>query len=208
MDRHPAPAGADLEQVVGRTELERVADPLEADVLGALERLVAGLVVGARVHHRLAVEEELEHVVAEVVVGGDVGAGAGAGVQHPERREPLEGEQQRRDPAPQRVGAADVAGGDPQQPGKVVGVPEALGVGLAEGDALRLARAAGRRRGRGPRFAARQRRRGRAEADGPHRPGSARRARSSRPRPGAGPRGRCAATGRLPDCISPGRTAA
>jgi len=134
---HPAPAGADLEQVIGRLQLERAADPLEADVLGPLEALLTGLEVGARVHHRLAVEEELEHLVAEVVVGGDVRARAGARVEHLQRAEPLEGKQQGCDPAPERIGAADVAGGDSQQGRKVVGVPEPFGVALAEADALR-----------------------------------------------------------------------
>ena len=46
----------------------------------------APLEQGARVHHPLAVEEQLEHLVAEVVVRGDVPASATPRVQHRQRR--------------------------------------------------------------------------------------------------------------------------
>ena len=73
--REAAPAGPDLEHVVGRPEVELVADPLELRPRGLGERHVAPLEDRARVHHRL-VEHQLEQRVAEVVVGGDVLAGA------------------------------------------------------------------------------------------------------------------------------------
>ena len=64
-------------------------------------------------------------------------ARAGPRVEHLQRPQSLEGEEERRDAPAQRIGAADVAGGDPQQAGQIGGVPEPLSVGLAESDALR-----------------------------------------------------------------------
>ncbi len=115
VERQAAPAGPDLEQVPVGPQLEDVADPLELGSLGLLERCVRPLEQGARVHHRLAVEEELEHLVAEVVVRGDVPTSAAPRVQHGQRREPLQGAKQWGQAAANRIAAANLAGGDPNR---------------------------------------------------------------------------------------------
>ena len=79
VQREAAPAGADLEQVVRRLELELAADEIEPRDLRVVQRLPRMLERRGRVHHRL-VEEQPEEIVAEVVVRGDVAARAGAAV--------------------------------------------------------------------------------------------------------------------------------
>src|SRR5215203_2585389 len=81
MDGEAAPAGADLEDVVARAELELLAHHLELGERGLLERGVAVLEDAARVHQR-GVEHEREQLVAEVVVRGDVLAAAPRRVAH------------------------------------------------------------------------------------------------------------------------------
>ncbi len=68
-----APAGADLDDPLVGAQVEHAAEPVELLLGGVLERGVPGREDGRRVHHR-GVEEVLEEVVAEVVVGPDVRA--------------------------------------------------------------------------------------------------------------------------------------
>ena len=66
-----APAGADLQHVVARAEVELLADRVELGELRLLERRLAR---SKKAHEYIIVGSsiELEEVVAEVVVGGDV----------------------------------------------------------------------------------------------------------------------------------------
>ncbi len=73
MDGERAPAAADLDEMVVGAQLELAADPVELRELGLVQRHPRLLEQRARVGHRL-VEEEPEHVVAEVVVRRDVAA--------------------------------------------------------------------------------------------------------------------------------------
>ena len=114
VEREAAPARPDLEQVVVRPELEQRADPVELDALRVGERLVAGVEDRGRVHHRLGVEEGLEHLVAEVVVGGDVVARAAPRVAAAQRRQALGRKRQRSEAVAQRVEPADLPRADPQ----------------------------------------------------------------------------------------------
>jgi hypothetical protein len=71
VQREAAPARADLEHVILRPERELAADRVELRRRRLRERHVRPLEQRTRVHHRL-VEEQLEEVVAEVVVRSDV----------------------------------------------------------------------------------------------------------------------------------------
>ena len=76
--RHPAPAGADLEHVVALADAGQIAHGVVLAPLRVGQR-VARLEHGAGVGHGL-VQEGREQVVRQVVVAGDVGAGAGGRV--------------------------------------------------------------------------------------------------------------------------------
>ena len=80
VQRHAAPAGADLQQVVVGLQLELAADALAACASGASSRRGLGAAEHRRRVHHGRVEEQLEQLVAEVVVGGDVAPRALAGV--------------------------------------------------------------------------------------------------------------------------------
>ena len=88
----------------------------------------------ARVHHRL-VEEEGEHVVAHVVVGGDVAPRRPLAVARHPAHGPVRQPQQRPEAPPPAVERRHVAGADPGQRDRVVDVPEPVAVGLAHPDA-------------------------------------------------------------------------
>ena len=106
MDGHPAPAGADLQQVVVADQLEPAGRSARAGRRWASSRLASARSKKARrVHHRLAVEEQLEQLVAEVVVRGDVARGAAPRVQQRQVREPLQ-RAQRAAPAARRDAVA------------------------------------------------------------------------------------------------------
>jgi hypothetical protein len=81
--REAAPAGADLEEVIALVQFERVAYAIELGACGFFERHIGPVKDQARVGHRL-VEEELEELVAQVVVILDVAPTAAARVA-PER---------------------------------------------------------------------------------------------------------------------------
>jgi hypothetical protein len=116
------------------TELEALADPVELRQLRLLEARVARRVVGAGVHHR-RVEEGREEVVAEVVVGADVGPGAALGVLRDEAADSVEGGARASHGGTQpAVLMGQAAGGDLDQRDQVVGLPEPVDVALAEPD--------------------------------------------------------------------------
>ena len=135
VDGEAAPAGADLEQVVVGAQLEAAADALELVALRFLERLVLVLKAGARVHHRLGVQEGLEHLVAEVVMGGDVSPCAALGVEQRQHREAVHRPGDGSETAPRRVEPKHLPGTDAKQGNQILGVPEPVGVALAEADA-------------------------------------------------------------------------
>ena len=73
--RQPAPAAADIEQLLARLQPQLAAQVAQLGQLGRGQVLGAGLVVGARVHH-LRVEPELVERIGQVVVVMD-GLGVG-----------------------------------------------------------------------------------------------------------------------------------
>ena len=75
--REPAPAGADLEQVVGGLQVELAAGRVELGERGLGQGGFGRLEDAAGIGHRL-VEHQLVEPVAEVVVRGDVARAAGA----------------------------------------------------------------------------------------------------------------------------------
>ena len=91
MQGKAAPAGADLEHVVRRAELELATDEVELGARSVGEGHVRALEQRARVHHGL-VEHQPEEIVAEIVVRGDVAPAAGPGVAV----QPVRGQAQRR----------------------------------------------------------------------------------------------------------------
>ncbi|MNZ41380.1 hypothetical protein D3C78_589280 [compost metagenome] len=133
VQRHAAPAGADLQQVVGGLEVELLADALQLVELRLLEAVGRIEEHRRRVHHG-RVEEGLEQLVAEIVVGGDVLLRAGPRVAI----EPVQGAQHR----PAQGGQATLQGvehlevGDEHADhrGQVRAAPVAVDVGLAGAD--------------------------------------------------------------------------
>ena len=87
VDRQPAPAGADLQQVVLGAEPQPRGRSARASPAAPPRGSPRRRELGARVDHPL-VEEGGEELVAEVVVGGDVRARAGAGVLGDEAAQP------------------------------------------------------------------------------------------------------------------------
>ena len=73
VDGEAAPAGADLDDSFAGPEVEQAAQAFQLLPGGVLQGCVPGGEHGARVHHR-GIEEVFEEVVAQVVVGLDVGA--------------------------------------------------------------------------------------------------------------------------------------
>jgi len=80
VDRHRAPAAADVQEPLPGRQGELAADEFELVALGVLESAVRGLPVGAGVHHGRA-EDECVEVVADVVVVADGAPVGAAGVQ-------------------------------------------------------------------------------------------------------------------------------
>src|ERR1700678_462356 len=79
MNRKPAPSRADLDQVIVRAQIELAADAIDLGRRRFLERGVGTLEDRARVHQR-AIENQLEEIVAEIVMRRDVALAAGFGV--------------------------------------------------------------------------------------------------------------------------------
>ena len=131
MDREPAPAGADLEHVVVRAELEPVADPLELRKLRVLQARPGFGKVGAGVDQP-PIEERFEELVAEVVVRGDVRRRARPGVAGDEVDRSLKRAHERMDPPAPAIPGGQVPAGDPDHGDEVVRGPEPLDITLAE----------------------------------------------------------------------------
>jgi len=133
VDGEAAPAGADLEQVVGRAQVNQPAQRLVLARLRGLE-CVTRLEHGRGVGHGW-VEERREEVVREVVVAGHVAGRA-------RDRVALLGRHSRLVQAPQalqrtRQEPLDVGGEGPHRRRQVVGGPVARHVRLAEPDLAR-----------------------------------------------------------------------
>ncbi len=94
--REAAPAGADFEHVVLRSQLEFPADAIELADLCLLQSIVGAFVISARVG-QAAVQEEAIEVVAQVVVIRDIATAAGlrvtAAAMLDKVSEPAEGRQ-------------------------------------------------------------------------------------------------------------------
>ncbi|MNM74089.1 hypothetical protein D3C81_858390 [compost metagenome] len=71
IQRHAAPAGADLQQMVAGLQRELLTDPLQFVQLCLFEAVFRGQELRRRIHHG-RVEKLLEQIVAKVVVRGDV----------------------------------------------------------------------------------------------------------------------------------------
>jgi len=71
IERHAAPAGTNLQQMVLGLQVELFADAFELVQLGLFQILFGAGEHCRRVHHG-RVEKLLEELVAEVVMGGDV----------------------------------------------------------------------------------------------------------------------------------------
>ena len=128
MEREAAPAAADLQHVVGLVELELRAEALEFRALRFGQRDLGRGENRARVRHRL-VEHQLEELVAEVVVVGDVAARAEQSIASVRTRAQLE------QPADARVtagGRVRVAQQELEEADEIVRVPLLGGVRLAE----------------------------------------------------------------------------
>ncbi len=113
-DGQPTPAGPDLQQMIVRAELEPLADGTQ---LGLLPLFQGGLRVGidgARILH-MAVEKTLIKSVAEIVVGGDVGARPGQGIATPPVAHLVEREAEPAQAPLQTVEQSQVAGQQPHQ---------------------------------------------------------------------------------------------
>ncbi len=134
-----APAGADLEDVVGRREVELAAERVVLCVLRLAQRGVGTLPARGRIHHRV-IEPEGEEVVGKVVVLGDVATGDGAVVGAQQVAEPVgaaeevERERLRALRAGERGRVLDVED-EPADHGREVGrLPIAVEEGLGEAD--------------------------------------------------------------------------
>ncbi len=79
IQRHAAPAGTDLQQMIVGLQIELRADALQLVQLGLLQALLGRGEHGRRVHHG-RIEEALEQLVAQVVMRGDIALRTGAGV--------------------------------------------------------------------------------------------------------------------------------
>ena len=110
--------------MIVRAEPEPAADEVELALLRLGERRLRGVEDSARVGHGL-VEEELEEVIAEVVVGRHVLARARSRVP----RNPGEAVAHRHERAPQAIEARHLARADAYERHQVVAVPLAGGVG-------------------------------------------------------------------------------
>ena len=138
-----APAGADLEDVIGGGEAEGAAEGVVFLALGFLEGevRVGGRPLRGGIHHR-RVEKEREEIVGEIVVLGDVAAGDFAGVGAEEVAEAVGVAQEvegkrlgvffRR--TGERGGIIDVEEKPGDDGGEVGCLPVAVDVGLGEAD--------------------------------------------------------------------------
>jgi hypothetical protein len=131
VEREAAPAGSDLDHVIGGSERELLADPFELGHRGLLKRHALTFEQRARVAHR-RVEHPSEQLVAEVIVGGDVATAAIAIVAVDGRAQALLGRPQRSGVATDPVDHDRVAGGEADHRDEIRRVPHPGGVGLGE----------------------------------------------------------------------------
>ena len=137
--RPAAPAGADLEHVVGGLEVELAAEGVVLGASGPSRAWRRAGPLGAGIHHR-RVEPEGEEVVGEIVVVADVAAGGGAGVGAEQVAEAVGGaEEVERERfaccEPESVGACSrLRMNQPMSGGEVGRLPIAIDVGLGETD--------------------------------------------------------------------------
>ena len=129
VDGEGAPARADLEQVVLGTEPEHAAEPVDLGDARLLQGGVGALEDPAGVGHG-GVEHELEEVVAQVVVVGDVAAAAGPRVAAEGVPDGVDRASQGGQPSLQAVHGGHVSRHQADHRGEVGGVPLAGGVGL------------------------------------------------------------------------------
>jgi hypothetical protein len=120
--------------MVGRIEGELCADTLELDQRRLFEGRARRVEDRAGVHHR-AIQEQLEQLVAEVVVRGDLPARASDRVAAQPPHPALHRDQHGRERAAQIVERVDVQRGDARQPHQVLALPQTVHIRLAQSDA-------------------------------------------------------------------------
>src|SRR5689334_10094797 len=122
MQRKPAPARADLQQVIARLQVELAAHPIELFCRSRCKRLIGCCKDRAGVCERF-VQPEPEELVAQVIVRADVAPTSDACVVAEPMQDPL---RLPRDPG--RPGVETICGGAvaqeyAKQAGQVVAVP-------------------------------------------------------------------------------------
>src|ERR1019366_500809 len=68
VNRKPAPSRADLDEVIAGAKIELAADAIDLGRRRLLQRGAGALEDRARVHHQRAIQNQLEKIVAEVVM--------------------------------------------------------------------------------------------------------------------------------------------
>ena len=134
IDGEPAPAGPDLQHMVGGRKVELCADPLQLGERGLFQGGPRRVEDRAGVHHR-GVEEAPEQLVPQVVMRGDLPARAADRVAPQPAHPALHWDQHRREHAAQGVERTNVQSGDAGQRDEVRALPQAVHVGLAQADA-------------------------------------------------------------------------
>ena len=133
VNRKPAPSRSNLDQVIGRAQLELAADAIDLRQRRLLERRVGALEDRARVHQG-AIENQLEEIVAEVVMRRDVALAAGFGVAIQVVEEAADGTGQAREAAVHALHHVAVANHDLHERGQIVRRPRAGHVRFAGAD--------------------------------------------------------------------------
>ena len=134
IDGQAAPAGAYLQQVILRSQLEPLADGAQLGLLPLLQAGLGARVDGARILH-VAVEKALIEGIAEIIVGGDIGSRPGQGIAIEPMTHLVEGEAEPAKAPLQGVEQRQVAGQQPHQSNRIRAGPESLHPGLTGGDA-------------------------------------------------------------------------
>ena len=135
MDRQPAPAGADFQQVMLRPEFQQVEQLLQLVGGG---RLQTGLGIGKHrrgIHAVLAIEEQLEEIIAEIVMRRDVALRTRQRIARQRVGDAQRPLGQARRPAVHRViDLFEVVGEQAHQPDQIIRLPLAIHVGLRRRD--------------------------------------------------------------------------
>ena len=132
-EREAAPAAADLQHVIVRTERQLVADCPQLVDLRRLERVVRGLEHRAGVHQS-RVEKQPEELVAQVVVFVNVAAAARRRVVAPAVRQALERARNPRRHRRQRPDDVAVGEHEADEADEVRRRPVPIHVGIAKAD--------------------------------------------------------------------------